>query len=97
MVLEHYDCMIEFDLANIAVDGCITKAPCGGEMAGRSPVDRGKQQMTAHLDIAVDDLEACVARAVDAGATLAAFQPQEDLRVILDPVGNPFCLFTYGA
>jgi hypothetical protein len=25
------------------VDGCITKAPCGGEVAGRSPVDRGKQ------------------------------------------------------
>jgi IS5 family transposase len=24
------------------VDGCITKAPCGGEKAGRSPVDRGK-------------------------------------------------------
>ncbi|MET8130134.1 IS5/IS1182 family transposase, partial [Streptomyces sp. NPDC005065] len=27
----------------ISVDGCITKAPCGGEKAGRSPVDRGKQ------------------------------------------------------
>jgi IS5 family transposase len=24
-------------------DGCITKAPGGGEVAGRSPVDRGKQ------------------------------------------------------
>ncbi|GAA2689379.1 hypothetical protein GCM10009864_74180 [Streptomyces lunalinharesii] len=23
--------------------GCITKAPCGGEHAGRSPADRGKQ------------------------------------------------------
>ena len=27
----------------MAVDGCITKAPCGGEQAGKSPVDRGKQ------------------------------------------------------
>ena len=27
----------------MAVDGCITKAPCGGEKAGKSPVDRGKQ------------------------------------------------------
>ena len=26
----------------MAVDCCITKAPCGGEKAGRSPVDRGK-------------------------------------------------------
>jgi hypothetical protein len=27
----------------VAVDGCIAKAPCGGEKAGKSPVDRGKQ------------------------------------------------------
>src|SRR6266700_2397348 len=31
------------EIADQAVDGCITKAPCGGECAGRSPVDRGKQ------------------------------------------------------
>jgi hypothetical protein len=30
-------------LEHLAVDGCITTAPCGGEVAGRSPVDRGKQ------------------------------------------------------
>src|SRR3954452_19788497 len=34
--------MIGLDLADLAVDGCTTKAPCGGECAGRSPVDRGK-------------------------------------------------------
>lgn len=27
----------------VAVDCCITKAPCGGQKAGRNPVDRGKQ------------------------------------------------------
>jgi transposase len=43
IVLEGYDRMIGLELADVAVDGCITKAPCGGEMAGRSPVDRGKQ------------------------------------------------------
>jgi hypothetical protein len=32
-------------LDQIAVDGSITKAPGGGEVAGRSPVDRGKQGM----------------------------------------------------
>jgi hypothetical protein len=31
------------ELADVAVHGCITKAPCGGEKAGKSPVDRGKQ------------------------------------------------------
>ena len=34
---------ITLDLDDLSVDGCITKAPCGGEVAGRSPVDRGKQ------------------------------------------------------
>ncbi len=43
MVLAAYDHMIGLGLADIAVDGCITKAPGGGEVAGRSPVDRGKQ------------------------------------------------------
>ncbi len=45
LVLEQYDRMIGIDLVDVAVDGCITKAPCGGERAGRSPVDRGKQGM----------------------------------------------------
>lgn len=43
MVLEAYDRIIGLELSDIAVDGCITKAPCGGEKAGKSPVDRGKQ------------------------------------------------------
>lgn len=41
--LNAYDKMIGLDLQNLSVDGCIVKAPCGGEAAGRSPVDRGKQ------------------------------------------------------
>ncbi len=43
MSLEAYDRFIGLDLSEVAVDCCITKAPCGGEKAGRSPVDRGKQ------------------------------------------------------
>lgn len=43
LVSAQYDRMIGLELGNVAVDGCITKTPCGGEMAGRSPVDRGKQ------------------------------------------------------
>ncbi len=41
--LDAYDQLIGLELSEVAVDGCITKAPCGGEKAGRSPVDRGKQ------------------------------------------------------
>jgi transposase len=43
LVLEQYDRLIGLELTDLAVDGCITKAPGGGEKAGRSPVDRGKQ------------------------------------------------------
>jgi len=46
-----------------------------------------------HLDIATDDLEAAVAFAIECGATQAEFQPQEDVRVMFDPDGHPFCLF----
>ncbi|MEU1600540.1 IS5 family transposase [Streptomyces sp. NPDC005708] len=38
-----YDRIVGLVLDQIAVDGAITKAPGGGEAAGRSPVDRGKQ------------------------------------------------------
>jgi hypothetical protein len=41
--LAGYDQMIGLDLDDLSVDGSITKSPCGGEVAGRSPVDRGKQ------------------------------------------------------
>ena len=42
---ESYDRIVGLLLDDIAVDGCITKAPGGGEVAGPSPVDRRKQGM----------------------------------------------------
>jgi transposase len=43
LTLQAYDQIIGLHLADMPTDGCITKAPGGGEVAGRSPVDRGKQ------------------------------------------------------
>lgn len=43
IALDAYDRFVGLDLEHVTVDGRITKAPCGGEVAGRSPVDRGKQ------------------------------------------------------
>lgn len=60
------------------------------------PAGPGDQQMQVHLDIGVDDLDAAGREAVRAGAVLADHQPQEDVRVYLDPVGHPFCLFLRG-
>jgi transposase len=42
-VLAAYGRMLGLEPEHLVVDCCITKAPCGGEVAGRSPVDRGKQ------------------------------------------------------
>lgn len=49
--------------------------------------------MSLHLDIEVDDLEQAVAYAVEVGAEQAEYQPQKNVRVMLDPAGHPFCLY----
>jgi catechol 2,3-dioxygenase-like lactoylglutathione lyase family enzyme len=61
------------------------------------PAGPGEQQMQVHLDIEVDDLDVAGAHAIAAGARQAEYQPQDDVRVFLDPAGHPFCLFLPGA
>ena len=39
------------------------------------------------------DLATGVEYAEARGARLAAYQPQDDVRVMIDPAGHPFCLF----
>jgi len=56
------------------------------------PSVEGKPQMLMHLDIEVDDVEQAVAYAVGVGAEQAEYQPQTNVRVMLDPAGHPFCL-----
>jgi hypothetical protein len=57
------------------------------------PAADGGQNATQHLDIAVADLDETVRWAIAAGAILADVQPQEHVRVMLDPAGHPFCLY----
>lgn len=57
------------------------------------PAQPGDPQMMVHLEVQVDDLEEAAAHAVACGATVAGFQPQDDVRVCLDPAGHPFCLW----
>jgi hypothetical protein len=64
------------------------------------PTEDDEQQMMMHLDIEVDDLEAAVARAIEAGGTEAPWQPPnrnpDRIRIVLDPAGHPVCLFVHG-
>ncbi len=57
------------------------------------PSEAGVQQMQAHLDLQVDDLTTAVAYAEECGAEQATYQPQETVKVMLDPAGHPFCLY----
>ena len=57
------------------------------------PSVEGGQNATQHLDIWVQDLDAATEWATSVGAVLADVQPQDDVRVLFDPSGHPFCLF----
>jgi transposase len=65
LTLQAYDRMIGLELEDLAVDGCITKAPAGGAVAGRSPVDRGKQGLKRSV---VTDQTGIPLQLVSAGA-----------------------------
>jgi catechol 2,3-dioxygenase-like lactoylglutathione lyase family enzyme len=56
------------------------------------PPEDGEQRPMTHLDFQVGDLDSAVADAIALGATLATTQPRENVRVLLDPAGHPFCL-----
>lgn len=56
---------------------------------------QGPQHQQMHLDLAVDDLDSAVSSAIALGAREAEQQPAPDKwRVLIDPVGHPFCLST---
>jgi RimJ/RimL family protein N-acetyltransferase len=57
------------------------------------PAQDGDPRMQVHLDVEVRDLAEAVAWARNQGAALAEFQPQKDVRVMIDPAGHPFCLW----
>ncbi|MFJ3527112.1 VOC family protein [Streptomyces sp. NPDC090132] len=68
-----------------------------GHTAPVWPPRPGTQQMQAHLDVQVDDLDVETARACALGATIEEHQPEDDVRVLRDPHGHLFCLFLPGA
>jgi predicted enzyme related to lactoylglutathione lyase len=100
---DFYRRLLGWEVEQDQPDDVTLKSPGGG--AGLSfqteraylrpiwPAAAGDQQMMMHLEINVEDLDAAVAHAVAAGATVAEYQPQDHVRVCLDPAGHPFCLW----
>ena len=64
------------------------------------PEKPDEQAKMMHFEVRVDDLEAAVALAIEAGGTQAPWQPPdrnpERIRIMLDPAGHPLCLFLRG-
>jgi catechol 2,3-dioxygenase-like lactoylglutathione lyase family enzyme len=102
-LLLFYQRLLEWRIETDDPGWAVLRDPAGGvglafqteqhHVAPSWPAGPGEQQMQLHLEIEVDDLEAASAHAMACGATLAAFQPQDDVRVHLDPAGHPFCLY----
>jgi catechol 2,3-dioxygenase-like lactoylglutathione lyase family enzyme len=63
-----------------------------GYQAPLWPPADGAQRPMMHFDFQVGDLDSAVADALALGARLAPAQPQQNVRVLLDLAGHPFCL-----
>ena len=104
---DFYRRLLDWDVVEDEPDWVTLRPPGGGHglsfqteadyVPPTWPATEGRQQMTMHLDLRVEDLEVAARHAEACGATVAEHQPQEGVRVCLDPVGHPFCLFLPGA
>jgi predicted enzyme related to lactoylglutathione lyase len=100
---EFYARLLGWTIAREEPGYTVVAAPAGSAYLGIAsasgyvrpvwPPEAGHQQMMMHLDVEVDELDAAVAEAIALGASVAGYQPQEQVRVLPDPAGHPFCLY----
>jgi catechol 2,3-dioxygenase-like lactoylglutathione lyase family enzyme len=109
-VVRFYERLVGFEVATLDPDWAQLHDPAGGVHLNIQaeewyepptwPEEAGEQTKMLHLEVEVDDLEAALALAVEAGGTEAPWQPPdrnaERIRVVLDPAGHPLCLFLRG-
>lgn len=103
-LIAFYERLLGWEVEELSADWAVLRPPGGGvgltfqtevhHVAPVWPAGPGDQQMQLHLEVEVDDLAAASAHAEACGAPAAAFQPQDDVRVHVDPAGHPFCLYT---
>lgn len=103
-LLAFYQRLLGWEVEESSTEWAVLRDPAGGVALAfqaephhvppvwppRGPED---QQMQLHLEIEVEDLAAASAHAESCGAPASASQPQDDVRVHVDPAGHPFCLY----
>jgi catechol 2,3-dioxygenase-like lactoylglutathione lyase family enzyme len=104
---EFYACLLGWEVQESRADWAMLTNPDGGielyfhiEDVWTPPTwpsEPGKQIMQSHLEIEALSLDEGCAHAQACGATMAAFQPQDHVRVHLDPDGHPFCVYIENA
>jgi predicted enzyme related to lactoylglutathione lyase len=97
-----YSTLLEWPISHEEPGTAVVAAPGGtvflvfqeatGYDAPVWPPAAGHQRPMMHFDFQVDDLESAVREATALGASLAEHQPNEQVRVLFDPAGHPFCL-----
>lgn len=109
-VARFYERLLGFRIGELGPRWAQLSDPAGGvhlNIQGESwyrpptwPESVGELTKMMHFEVQVDDLEAAVATALEAGGTQAPWQPPdrnlERMRVMLDPAGHPLCLFLHG-
>ena len=70
----------------------------GAPIPGGAPRDYGRHWTPVHLDLTVDDLDAALAQAADAGARVEApprDAPYGRIAMLADPFGHGWCLIQF--
>lgn len=88
------------ELAGLPAPLYLIAKAAGTVAAGMQTRDYARHWTPLHLDIVVDDIDAAVARAIAAGATLERAAQEFDwgvLAVLADPFGHGFCFVEWRA
>jgi transposase len=89
---EGYDRLIGLELSDVAIDGCLTKAPCGGEVSGPNPTDRGKLGIKRSTLVDADGLPLGVVSAPANRHDSPLLAPTLDLLKNLGPLPETTCV-----
>jgi hypothetical protein len=74
LALAAYDRLHGLEPEHLAIDGCITKAPGGGQVAGPSPVDRRKQGLKRSVACEAAGIPLAAVPARPTAATMACWR-----------------------